>query len=84
MDLQQMAALGISVRQPWVDHPYTDRGRFVNQYSSSNQYVNISGWGSQVAHGGLPASHLGGRITDYGGAPPRKQLLKYKKKKKKT
>ena len=83
MDLQQMAALGISVRHPWVDHPYSDRGRYVDQYSSANQYTNISGWGSQVAPGGLPASHLGGRLPayEYGGAPPRRQLMKFKKKK---
>ena len=58
-----MALLGISVHRPWVDHPYTNRGTYVNQYSRANQYTNISGWSSIVSPGPgpLPASHLGGK-----------------------
>ena len=62
MDLQTMAMLGISVRRPWVDHPYIDRGQYINTYKRANQYSNISGWSSTVAPGNLPASHLGGML----------------------
>ena len=57
-----MRLLGISVVLPWVDHPYTDRGRYVNPYARSNQYVQRSGWSSQIAPGNLPASHMGGAL----------------------
>ena len=64
MDLQTMAMLGISVRQPWIDHPYTDRGRYVDQYKRGDQYTSKSGWSSLIASGGLPASHYGGVVPD--------------------
>ena len=62
MDLQTMSLLGISVRRPWVDHPYIDRGQYVNNYRRANQYSNLSGWSSMVAPGNLPASHFGGML----------------------
>ena len=71
-----MRLLGISVIQPWVDHPYTDRGRYVNPYARSNQYVHQSGWSSQIAPGNLPASHLGG-------AAPRRQRARGGRRRKK-
>ena len=76
MDLEMMNALGITVQRPWVDHPYTNRGSYINAYNRANQYTNISGWSSQIAGGdGLPASH-------FGGAPPKTKQRKKKRERK--
>ena len=77
MDLRTMQLLGISVIQPWVDHPYTNRGQYVNPYARSNQYIQRSGWSSQIAPGSLPASHLGGTV------PARRHGQKVKRRRKK-
>ena len=77
MDLRTMQLLGISVIQPWVDHPYTNRGQYVNPYARSNQYIQRSGWSSQIAPGSLPASHLGGTV------PARRREQKVKRRRKK-
>ena len=77
MDLHTMQLLGISVIQPWVDHPYTNRGQYVNPYARSNQYIQRSGWSSQIAPGSLPASHLGGTV------PARRRELKGKRRRRK-
>ena len=55
-----MALLGISVKYPWIDHPYTDRGSYVDPYKRGDQYTSQSGWSSLISSSGLPASHFGG------------------------
>ena len=56
-----MQLLGISTNRPWIDHPTYDR----DPYRSSTQYVNQSGWSSQITGGAqLPASHFGGGHGD--------------------
>ena len=58
MDLRLMNLLGISTHKSWVDHP-TQQG--YDPYRHTTQYVNQSGWASQLFAGEqLPASHLGG------------------------
>ena len=61
MDLRLMQLLGISTHHPWIDHPTSD----FDPYRSSTQYVNQSGWSSQITGGSqLPASHFGGGHGD--------------------
>jgi len=54
-----MQLLGISTHQSWIDHPAYGR----DPYRHVTQYVNQSGWSSQVTSGEqLPASHFGGMM----------------------
>ena len=59
-----LGALGVNFNFPWVSHPRTDRGTYVNPYRSQQKFSYRSGWAAQVVgsagHQTEPASLLGG------------------------
>ena len=59
-----MNLLGISTHRAWIDHPTRES----DPYRHVTQYVNTSGWSSQITSGEqLPASHFGGMFPRGGG-----------------